>query len=160
MPSIRLEGDTRQLMKKLQKLQNTDTKGINKSIAESLRTSTGERFKEQKEPSGKKWKNSIRASEEGGVTLTNTARLKNSIKSVADKSGAAVGTNTIYAGTHQFGARRTIRAESARGLRFKVGGKWVTKKKVKINIPARPFLGISKDDQEEIKGILEDALKD
>lgn len=160
MYSIRLEGDTRQLMKKLQKLQNIDTTGINKDIAESLRTGTVERFKEQKDPSGKKWKNSIRASENGGITLTDSARLKNSIKTSANRSGVAVGTNTIYAGTHQFGARRTIRAENRRGLRFKIGDKWITKKKVKVNIPARPFLGISEDDQKEIKSILEDALKD
>lgn len=161
MPSIRLEGDTRQLLRKLQKLKDIDKKGINKAIGNSLRSSTVERFSTQKAPDGKKWRNSIRASENGGVTLTETARLKNSIKSYGNESGAAVGTNTIYAGTHQFGARRTIRAESPKGLRFKVsGGKWVTKNKVKVNIPARPFLGLSEEDQEEIRGILEDALKD
>ncbi len=161
MPSIRLEGDTRQLLRKLQKLKNIDKKGINKAIGEGLRSSTVERFSTQKAPDGKKWRNSIRASEDGGVTLTKTARLKNSIKSYGDGAGAVVGTNTIYAGTHQFGARRTIRAESPKGLRFKVsGGKWVTKKKVKVNIPARPFLGISKEDQEEIRDTIEKALRD
>nr|DAZ33165.1 MAG TPA: virion morphogenesis protein [Caudoviricetes sp.] len=156
--SIRLEGDTKRLMNKLKKLQNIDTKGINSAIAEGLRTSTLERFKEGKDPADKRWQTSIRAASEGGKTLVQTAQLRNSIRSKADKSGAAVGTNVKYAATHQFGAKRTIRAKSSKGLRFNVGGHWVTKDKVKVNIPARPFLGISKEDEEEIKGILEDAL--
>jgi len=159
---IRLQGteSLRRLTSKLRKLQHIDLKGVNLSIAESLRTSTRERFKEQKEPSGKDWRYSIRATERGGVTLTDTARLKNSIRSSADKSGLAVGTNTIYAGTHQFGAKYTIRAKSGKGLRFKVGGKWVRKKEVEVNIPARPFLGINDDDMKEIKGTISDAFRE
>lgn len=160
MNSIRLEGDTRRLISKLRSISDIDTKGINKAVAESLRTSTLERFREQEEPSGKKWVSSIRASESGGVTLVKNAMLRNSIKSQANKSGAAVGTNTIYARTHQFGDKRTIRAKSKKGLRFRLNGKWATKKSVEINIPARPFLGINKEDQREVRGILEDALKD
>lgn len=158
--SIRVEGDTRRLISKLRSISNIDIKEIHKAVAESLRTSTSERFSEQKEPSGKRWVNSIRASESGGVTLVKNAMLKNSIKSQANKSGVAVGTNTIYARTHQFGDKRTIKARNGKGLRFRVNGKWVTKKSVKINIPARPFLGINEEDKREIKGILEDALKD
>lgn len=159
MYSIRLEGDTTRLMKKLSQLQNMNVKGINTAIGEGLRTSTADRFKEQKEPSGKSWRTSIRASTQGGVTMTDSARLKSSIRSKSDKTGAAVGTNVKYAATHQFGDKRTIRAKSSKGLRFNVGGQWVTKNKVKVNIPARPFLGISKDDEQEIRGILEDALE-
>ncbi len=158
--SIRLEGDTKRLMNKLKKLQNIDVKGINSAIAEGFRTSTLDRFKESKDPAGKRWQTSIRAASEGGKTLVQTAQLRNSIRSKADKSGAAVGTNVKYAATHQFGAKRTIRAKSSKGLRFNVGGHWVTKDKVKVNIPARPFLGISKEDEEEIKSILEDALRE
>lgn len=160
MNSIRLEGDTRKLISKLRSISDIDTKGINRAVAESLRTSTLDRFREQEEPSGKKWTNSIRASESGGVTLVKNAMLRNSIKSQANKSGAAVGTNTIYARTHQFGDKRTIKAKNRKGLRFQFNGKWVTKKSVKINIPARPFLGINEEDQREIRGIIEDAIKD
>jgi len=156
---VKLTGDVRRLKNKLRELQNIDLRGVNLSIAESLRTSTRERFSDQKEPSGKDWRYSIRATEHGGVTLSDTARLKNSIKSSADKNGLAIGTNTIYARTHQFGDKRTIRAKSGKGLRFKVGGKWVTKEEVKVTIPARPFMGINDDDVNEIKGILEDVLR-
>lgn len=158
MYSIKLEGDTTRLIKQLKKFKDIDVKGINSNIAESLRTSTLDRFKESRDPEGKKWKTSIRAASESGKTLVQTAQLRNSIRSKADKSGAAIGTNVKYAATHQFGDKRTIRAKSNKGLRFNISGHWVIKKKVKVNIPARPFLGISKEDEEEIKGILQETF--
>ncbi|BFH10875.1 phage virion morphogenesis protein [Paenibacillus melissococcoides] len=163
MYSIRLEGDVRRLMKRLRKLQEVDIRRTGLVLAEALRTSTLERFKEQKGPDGKAWSTSIRASQENGSTLTDSARLKNSIKSTADGSGFAVGTNVIYARTHQFGEKGrsvTIRAKTRRGLIFKIDGRWIRKRQVKVNIkiPARPYLGISEEDMLEIKGTLEDAL--
>ena len=165
MYSIRLDGDTRRLMKKLRQLADIDKKGINASIAEAVRGSTVERFRTEKGPDGKKWKKSIRAEQEGGVTLVQTAGLKNSIKSTADASGFAVGTNKIYASTQQLGAKNrriTIRAKTSKGLVFQVDGQWIRKKQVtvRINIPARPFLGLSDEDMEEIKGTLEDYFRE
>lgn len=161
MYSIRLDGDTRRLMKRLRQLTDVNRKGINASIAEAVRESTVERFRTEKGPDGKKWQQSIRAAQDGGITLVKSAGLKNSIKSVADASGFAVGTNKIYASTHQLGAKNrriTIRAKTSKGLVFQVDGKWIRKKQVtvKVNIPARPFLGLSDEDMQEIKGTLED----
>lgn len=162
MSSIRVEvtGDMRRLLKRLQMLSGLDMKGINNSLAEGLRTSTLERFRTEKDPEGKKWKTSIRAREEGGRTLTKTAKLKTSIHSVSSASGFAVGTNDIRAATLQYGADRTIKPRRGPMLRFKVNGKWVSTKQVHIRIPARPFLGISEDDDREIKKALEDALEE
>lgn len=160
MNSVRLEGDIKKLTQALKRIESTDFENINLAIAESLRTTTTDRFKEGKDPKGKSWRKSIRASQQGGTTLIDTARLKNSIRATSDKSGAVVGTNTIYAQTHQFGDKRTIKAKTKNGLRFKIGGKWATKKKVTISIPERPFLGISDEDEREIQSILEDALRD
>ena len=163
--SIRLEGDVHRLKQRLQQLENVDIRGVSLALAESLRTSTLERFKEQKDPDGKAWATSIRASQNNGSTLTDSARLKNSIKSTANGTGFAIGTNTIYARTHQFGEKGrpvTIRAKTAKGLVFKIGDRWIRKQQVKVNIkiPARPFLGISEEDMLEIKGTLEDALSE
>ncbi|WP_338011677.1 phage virion morphogenesis protein [Desulforamulus putei] len=150
-------------MKKLRGLENVDLKGAGLTLAEALRTSTRERFQQQKSPEGKPWKKSIRAIQEGGATLTDSAGLKNSIKSTADSTGFAVGTNKVYARTHQFGEKGrkvTIRAKTSRGLIFQVGGRWIRKKQVTVNIkiPARPFLGISEEDMQEIRGTLEDII--
>lgn len=156
---VRLEGDTRKLIRKITRLSQMKKTEINRVIGESLRSSTIQRFREEKEPNGKRWTNSIRASEDGGITLSSTGRLKNSIRTAPTSIGVAVGTNTIYAPTHQFGIRKTIKAKNGNRLRFRVNGRWVSKKSVRVSIPARPYLGISKEDMQEIKGTLEDVLK-
>lgn len=157
---VRVEGDKHRLMKRLQMLGNVDIKGLNKALAEGIRTSTMERFQKERDPEGKKWKTSIRAMEEGGKTLTKTSQLRTSIHSVASESGFAVGTNDIRAATLQFGDERTIRPRRRPVLRFKMNGKWISTKEAHIKIPARPFLGISEEDDKEIKEMLEEALKE
>lgn len=158
--SVRIDGDVKELMEKLQSLSNVDKAGVMNAIAEGLRTSTVERFLATEEPSGKKWRPSIRVIESGGKTLTKSATLRNSIKAQADSKGAAVGTNLVYAATHQLGDEREIKAKKGRYLRFSIRGRWVSVPSVKVKIPARPFLGISDEDMKEIKGILEEAVKE
>ena len=159
MYSIRLEGDTRELLQKLRSFSEIDRCGINAALAEGVRESTLERFRQGKGPDGRKWKTSIRAAREGGRTLVQTAQLRNSIHVKSDASGFAVGTNVKHAATHQFGEPgRTIRAKTKKGLRFQAGGHWVTKKQVSVSIPARPFLGLSEEDMREIKTTVEDFI--
>ncbi len=161
MYSIRLEGDTRRLLRTMQSIAELDKKGLNAALAEGVRESTLERFRQSKAPSGKRWKTSLRAASEGGKTLVKTAQLRNSIKSYSDANGFAVGTNVKYGATHQFGEPgRTIRAKTSKGLRFQVGGRWITKKRVRIRIPARPFLGLSDGDMQEIKATSEEFLQE
>lgn len=157
--SVRIDGDVKELMEKLQSLSDVDKAGIMNAISEGLRTSTIERFLVTEEPSGKKWRPSLRVIESGGKTLTKSAALRNSIKAQSDSRGAAVGTNLVYAATHQLGDEREIKAKKGKYLRFSIRGRWVSVPSVKVKIPARPFLGISDEDMKEIKGILEEAIK-
>lgn len=109
--------------------------------------STRQRFRDQVDPEGQRWKPSVRAQITGTKTLTKDGHLGDSINSTADQRSAAWGTNRIYAAIHQFGG--VIRAKSAAGLRFKIPGfGWVTKRQV--TIVARPFLGVSADDQRDM----------
>lgn len=156
---VTLEGDTEKLMEKLGKMKNIDKAGINKALSEALRTSTVERFDSGTAPDGGKWKRSIRASGGGGKTLIKDNDLRNSIRDKANNSGFSVGTNTIYAATHQFGDSRTIKAKNGKYLCFQIGGAWRRVASVKITIPARPFLGISKEDEQEIKSTLESVFE-
>lgn len=157
--SIRLEGDTRRVLKKIKSFAEIDRKKINAALGDVARESTLERFKQSKDPTGKKWQTSIRADSEGGKTLIKTAQLRNSIRTKSDASGFALGTNVKYAATHQFGEKgRTIRAKKAKALRFKIGNRWVSKKEVKVSIPARPYLGLSDEDMQEIKATVEDFI--
>jgi len=163
MYSIRAEGDVRQLLRKLHGLENVDIRGVSRVLAETIRASTRDRFKNQKGPDGKAWEPSRRVKQSGGVTLTKTAGLKNSIRSSATADGFAVGTNKAYGRTHQLGEpgrEVTIRAKTTKGLIFKIGDRWIRKRQVTVNIkiPARPYLGLSEDDMLEIKATLEAAV--
>ena len=146
--SIRLDGDVSALLRRMRAYSELDRKNLNAALAESARESTLERFRRSKGPDGRRWKTSIRAAPVGGI------------KSYSDEKGFAVGTNVKHGATHQFGEPgRTIRAKTRKGLRFQVGGRWVTKKQVKVSIPARPFLGLSEEDMEEIKATVEDFIE-
>lgn len=160
MAGVQLTGDIARLTAKLRRLSDLDLEGLNESLAEGVRTSTRLRFKAQQGPDGQPWKPSLRARLGKGKTLVQTARLRNSIRSRADEKGFAVGTNVIYAARHQFGDKRpvTIRAKKARCLRFHVGGHWISKKSVRVQLPARPFLGLGKEDLEEIRTRLEQEV--
>lgn len=157
--TVRVEDETNQLLKRINDM-NVDNAGVMNVIAEGIRTSTMERFQAQETPEGTKWEESRRARESGGKTLIRTSALKTSIKSESSSAGLAVGTNLIYAATHQFGDERTIRAKNGKYLKFKIGDRWVNKPSVRVTIPARPFLGISDKDNEEIKEILEDIVRE
>lgn len=111
-------------------------KALMANVGEALVSSTIMRFDAEQGPDGQKWKPSKRAAAEGGKTLTDTARLRKSIDYAATPAKVMVGSNVVYARIHQLGGK---------------AGKGVT-------LPARPYLGVSKDDMEEVKAILADFL--
>lgn len=157
--SIQINGDVSALLQRLRDYSEIDKKNLNAALAETVRESTLERFRQGKGPDGRRWKSSNRAILEGGKTLVKTAQLRNSIHAKSDASGFAVGTNVRHAATHQFGEPgRTIRAKNKKTLRFQVGGQWIMRKQVKVKIPARPFLGLSDEDMQEMKATVEDFI--
>lgn len=118
-----------------------------KKIAFAGENATRERFQTETGPDGSKWVESLRARLSGGKTLTQDGHLGDSITSAANDKTAEWGSNRICAAIHQFGG--TIKAKSAKGLRFQIhGGGWITRQQV--TLPARPFLGLSNDDEAEI----------
>jgi phage virion morphogenesis protein len=125
-----------------------------RDIGASLVTSTVRRFEIEEGPDGSPWPKSVRALAEGGQTLTESARLRQSITYIAAPSSVEVGTDVAYAGVHQDG--KTIKPVSAQALTFRIGAAWVTAKEV--TIPARPFLGIDEADEAEIGAILTDHV--
>lgn len=151
---IKITGDFEKFNKQLSKLTNFNFTGLHKEIGEFILESTKDRFKDEKGSDGKTWKPSYRAKSSGGKTLTDNATLKNSLHYKATSKKVDVGTNIIYAAVHQQG--KTIKAKSAKYLKFRVGSRWAAKEEVEI--PARPFLGINKDDKQEIKQIVQDRI--
>lgn len=139
------------LFDQLQRM-GADPKPILKAISFYGENSTRERFDSQTGPDGEQWLPSLRAMIQGGKTLTKDGHLGDSITSANDGKSAKWGTNRIYAAIHQFGG--TITAKTSKGLRFQVpGAGWVTRRSV--TLPARPYLGLSADDQDEIVDIVQ-----
>jgi len=132
-----------------------DKRGLMDAVGAALVTSTEHRFETESDPEGNPWPDSLRKTVEGGRTLTETARLVSSLTHEASESSVAVGTNVVYGAIHQTGG--TIRAKTARGLRFRgAGGGWVTRQSV--TIPRRAFLGLDREDEAEIPALAADWL--
>lgn len=81
-----------------------------------------------------------------GIPLNDSGNLKGSIQQVSDNDKAIVGTNEAYAAIHQFGG--VITPKKGKYLVFKIGERWVMTDKVEI--PARPFLMLTPQDEEDI----------
>jgi phage virion morphogenesis protein len=119
------------------------------AVGELLLTSTDRRFELEITPDGSPWPPSIRAMMSSGKTLTDIGTLRGSMVAEASDTGVAVGSNTIYAAIHQLGG--TIKSKTSKGLRFRIGGNWITKQSV--TIPARPFLGLNDEDATGIEAL-------
>lgn len=122
-----------------------------------------------------KWRLSGRVIRKGGTTLRDTSRLMNSMTHNALQNGVEIGTDVEYGPIHHFGGdihyearmRRTYFRQNQRtGL---VGNKFVRKmrsnfmqesqgKAYKVNMPRRPFLGLTETDEQEVLGLIVEHL--
>ena len=114
----------------------------------ALESSTIDRFDRETDPDGNRWTPSIRARETGGKTGTDTARFKQSITHRAGARQVEVGSNIAYAGPFHSGA--TIRARSGGRLKFRLPGGLGFRSPREVTIPARPVVGVSRDDEAEL----------
>lgn len=105
-----------------------------KDVGEYLKQSVEQRFREQVDPNRNPWISLSRSTEKkrNKKILTESKRLRRSIVYRASRDQLELGTNVIYAATHQFG----------RGP-----------------IPARPFLGFSDADRDEILTLASEHLE-
>lgn len=118
------------------------------AVGETLVDGALERFEKEEDPEGKKWEPSARAWEQGlksrrgrmGKTLQKTGRLRSSIDYATTQDSVLVGSNVEYARIHQEGGK------AGRGH--------------KATIPARPYLGISKADREDVEAVIQDYMED
>lgn len=95
------------------------------------------------------------ANRAGTSTLLDSGALANSIDYVvAGDDHAIIGTGLVYARIHQEGGE--IRAKNGKALAFQIGNKLVFAQKV--TIPARPFLGVSAEDETELEETTLDFL--
>jgi phage virion morphogenesis protein len=117
------------------------------AIADYMRSEAVTGFETETGPDGARWRPSARALEDGGLTLTDTGQLRQSITAASDATSAIAGTNLIYAAIHQFGG--TIRPKAGKkALATPFGAR------ASVTMPARPFLGFGADDVIAIDRIL------
>lgn len=141
-----------------------------KNIGEELLQSTRQRFRDQADPDGRPWQRlapstlAAKAARGHGATILRArGHLADTIRYQADEGGLRIGTNRIYGAIHQFGGKtapHVIRPKNKKalawpGARHPVRG---------VNhpgseIPARPFLGISRLDRDRILEIVADHLE-
>lgn len=142
-------------------LRMQDLSPIMREIGEIVRDSVMRNFREQRSPQGGIWEPSHRALQEHGKTLIDTATLRNSINVRADRDKVAVGTPVEYAAVHQLGVRRgsfgqfvvRVRAHTRRSRKGDEHTVRAHTRRVSLpwgDIPARPFLGVRREDWGEI----------
>lgn len=134
---------------------------IMRVIGSGLVDGTRRRFVEARDPDGQSWKAlspDYAAIKRGPGILRESAirgGLMGSITRRATADSVEVGTNKVYGAIHQFGG--TIRAKNPKGLFFFLSGGAVRPKSV--TIPARPYLGISAEDEDMTLDVIEGAIK-
>lgn len=147
-----------------------------KQVGEHVLRATEERFSREKAPDGSKWaplSPSTLKRKKGPKILTESGMLRGTIRwQLVGTTAVAIGTNKPYGRIHQLGGTITQGARSelftrnryTRGAKkgqFRKGtkeGRGFTFKDRRIRIPARPYLGISGADRDEIVAIVMDNI--
>lgn len=152
---IRIEVQDTELQQGLQALMEAgrDLTPIMADIGEQLINSTRQRFSDQVSPEGEAWSplshvTKTKKKKNKDKILTEEGRMRRLLSVQARKDDVEVGSTRIYAGTHQFGARRGAYGATRRGAPIPWG-----------DIPARPFLGVSDGDKKTILEIIQKHLK-
>lgn len=138
-----------------------DTTPLMAAIGTGLVEGTHTRFERAQSPDGAGWaplSPGYAPVKRGPGILRESAMrggLMGSINSQPGRDEVRVGTNKIYAAIHQFGG--TITPKAAPFLVFRMAGGMAHARSV--TLPARPFLGISAEDEEMIGDVVEVFLR-
>ena len=131
-----------------------DLTPLMREIGEHLLTTTRERFVTQTAPDGTPWTplsetTKRRKRRNKDKVLTERGFLRGNLTFQAGSDEVLVGSPSIYAGTQQFGAKKGAFGSTSKGAPIPWG-----------DIPARPFLGLSHDDETEIGHLVIDYLNE
>ena len=156
--TIRVEFDDGEVRRALDRLARagTDLAPAMRDIGEN---STRERFSDQTSPHGTPWAplteaTKARKKRNQDKILTRDGFLRGTLTYQADADSVEVGSPLIYAGIHQFGAKKGAFGSTAKGAPIPWG-----------DIPARPFLvdadgWLASDDEVAIRDIILNHLAD
>lgn len=154
--TIHVEFDDEEVTRALNRLlaKGRDMRPLMKDIGEHLLNTTRRRFEGggQGAPDGTPWAplsevTKKRKTRNVGKILTLEGHLRGNLTYQAGRDSVEVGSPSIYAGTHQFGAAKGAFGTTSRGAPIPWG-----------DIPARPFLGLSDEDESEIRVLVNKYL--
>lgn len=168
MAGVQIIGDFKRLKRVIRKLDlsSSELTAVNRQIGQVIKEGTIERFQSEKSPEGEKWvplaestliararkRSNKLKTKKGEYTkrartimanakpLKDTGKLMSSLSVKANKQGVAVGTNAVQAGLMQMGGT------AGRGR--------------KVKVPARPFLGMSDEEKQDIQNLLIDFIEE
>lgn len=137
---------------------------VARAIGVGLVRNTQDRFRTARDPDGRAWrplKPFTLEMKRGPGILRESAMRGGLMASIAFRADAGlggatvqIGTNKVYGAIHQFGG--TIRPKNPKGLLFfRTPGGQVWGAARQVTIPARPYLGISREDRETIMDVLD-----
>lgn len=131
----------------------TDFTPAMQDIGEHLVNTTKQRFFDEEGPDGTPWAplspvTRQRKRKNAGKILTEEGTLRGGITYQAGPDHVLVGSPLVYAGTHQFGAGKGAFGATSKGAPIPWG-----------DIPARPFLGLSDEDEDEVAALIADYLR-
>jgi phage virion morphogenesis protein len=157
--SFEISYDDARIRASLQRLMalGRDQSKVMQAIANKLEQSTRQRFISQTDPDGQRWKPSLRAKLTGKRTLIQDRHLLDSVAHDSGSDFAEVSVNRVYAAIHQFGG--VIKAKNGKGLRFRLANSYFVIRK-SVTIPARPYMGISAQDENWILERIERAINE
>lgn len=173
---VEFKVDDREAMEMLARQAEPPGSDLMNRIGEMLQASSQDRFKTQTAPDGTAWqplkaRYAKRKKYNADKILTLRGYLRSGIRhQVTGDDAVEVGANLAYAAIHQLGgdidmpARQStvsFKTEAGRKLFAKRGAKGAAERQVSIGkhtvtMPARPYLGISQADDQEIREIILD----
>ncbi len=123
-----------------------------RSIGELLLRTTRKRFDTQSSPDGVPWaplseSTLKRKKHNRDKVLTERGYLRGGLNYRSGRDYVEIGSDRIYASTHQFGAGKGAFGSTGSGKPIPFG-----------DIPARPFLGVSDEDAVDIQGEIADYI--
>lgn len=145
----------------LTRLSEIDLADITYVIGQLVEDQTKRRISDERQsPEGEDWpawsKGYAETRHGGHSLLVGEGHLQNSIQNYTTADRVTVGSNLIYAAIHQFGG--TIVPKNAEHLVFMLGDRKVFAQSV--TIPARPWLGLSSENRQEIEDLVICQLED
>lgn len=156
---IRIKFNAATVLAKLAKAKGelADLRPVNQDIAEYMVGATKKRFRTSTAPDGTRWRQKQPSTlaaylrrgdgERPDPLIGPSRRLGNEITGIATSASAEIGSNLIYSGVMQEGAKKGAFGQTSRGTPVPWG-----------DIPARVWLDVSAEDERTIIEITDEHL--